>query len=644
MPEPEVPRAPWLTDEDAWLFNEGVHDRLYEVLGAHPQPDGVVFGVWAPNARSVSVVGDWNGWTPAVDELEPFGASGLWQGGVAAAAPGDRYKYRIVSRVGGAEFDRADPFAFHTEMPPATASVVHRPVHRWADDEWLATRGTRCSHRSPMSIYEMHLGSWRHAPGELRSLHYAELAEPLIEHVTGTGFTHVELLPVMEHPYYASWGYQSLGYFAPTTRLGPPEELMALIDALHGAGIGVILDWVPSHFPDDEHGLARFDGTHLYEHADPRKGRHPDWGSLIFNYDRHEVRSFLLSSAQFWLDRYHADGLRVDAVASMLYLDYSRADGEWEPNEHGGNENLGALRFLKQLNERVYARFPDVHTIAEESTAWPMVSRPVDTGGLGFGFKWDMGWMHDTLECFGREPVYRRWHQDDLTFRAVYAFSENYVLPLSHDEVVHGKASLLGRMPGDDWQRFANLRALYGWMFATPGKKLLFMGAELAQPTEWNHDQALPWELLDHPEHAGMMRWVGALNRLYRDEPALHRLDCEPDGFAWIDASDSANSVLAVLRSAGDDPAPARPVVAVANLTPTVQRDYRIGVPVAGGWSELASSDDLSFGGSGVTNGRREAEEHPWQGRSWSLSLSLPPLGVVFLAPEKSAAAPAPTG
>ncbi|MEJ5254176.1 MAG: 1,4-alpha-glucan branching protein GlgB [Acidimicrobiales bacterium] len=635
-------RGAFLSDDDIWLFNEGAHTRLYEKLGCHVLDEATaVFGVWAPNARRVSVIGDFNGWQPGADVLEPQRSSGIWQAVVAGVSVGDRYKFHIESRAGGYVVDKADPFAFHTEQPPGTASRVHRFAYTWGDEAWIARRAARNALDAPISIYEVHLGSWRHAAGKHRSLNYREVAPLLAAYVVEHGFTHVELLPIMEHPFYGSWGYQTTGYFAPTSRFGSPEDLMFLIDTLHQHGIGVILDWVPSHFPADEHGLGFFDGTHLFEHADPRKGLHPDWNSLIFNYDRHEVRSFLLSSACFWLDRYHADGLRVDAVASMLYLDYSRAEGEWVPNEYGGNENLGALRFLKQLNTVVYRDFPGIQTFAEESTAWPMVSRPVEVGGLGFGFKWDMGWMHDTLQYFAREPVYRRYHHDELTFRAVYAFTENFCLPLSHDEVVHGKGSLLHKMPGDRWQQFANLRLLYGYMFGLPGKKLLFMGDELAQPEEWNHDRELRWDLLDRDEHRQMLQWVTDLNRLLVGEPALHELDHDPAGFEWIDASDAASSVLSFLRlPRRDEPGGfvtpgAREVLVVCNFTPVPREGYRLGLPRHGRWVELANSDAEVYGGSGLGNGGGfDAEDVPFHARPASAPLTLPPLAVLLLAPE----------
>ncbi len=619
-----------LTDDDVWLFNEGAHTRLYERLGAQLGAGGAQVGLWAPNAAAVSVVGDFNGWLPGAEPLEPRGDSGLWQGWVAGLERGGRYKFHIDSNRRGYAVDKADPFAFYAEVPPRTASVAWDLDHDWQDAAWMASRGARNALDAPMTIYELHVGSWRAAEGEHRSLGYRELAEPLARYVRETGYTHVELLPVMEHPFYGSWGYQTTGYFAPTSRFGTPQDFMHLVDVLHQHDIGVILDWVPSHFPTDQHGLGFFDGTHLYEHADPRKGFHPDWKSLIFNYDRFEVRSFLLSSAHLWLDRYHADGLRVDAVASMLYLDYSRGAGEWEPNEHGGNENLGALRFLKKLNETVYAAFPDVQTFAEESTAWPMVSRPTDMGGLGFGLKWDMGWMHDTLEYFERDPVYRRYAQGELTFRTVYAFTENFTLPLSHDEVVHGKGSLLAKMPGDRWQQLANLRCLLGYQYGQPGKKLLFMGDDMAVEMEWDHDSFLPWWLLDRPDHEGIRRWVETLNGLVRREPALHQLDFEPAGFEWVDASDAAASVLSFLRR----PREGRDVLVVANLTPVPRRGYSVGVPHGGRWEELANSDAELYGGSGWGNfGGVDAEPVAMHGRPCSLPLVLPPLSVMFWAP-----------
>jgi 1,4-alpha-glucan branching enzyme len=626
-----------ISAEDLYLFNEGTQHRLYRQLGAHPayaEPErrllGTHFAVWAPNAQYVSVIGDWNGWNKAAQPLAERAATGVWEGFAPGVGPGARYKYHIASRHRAYRVDKADPMAFHTETPPRQASVVCDLDYRWGDGEWMAARGARQSLAAPVSIYEVHLGSWRRIPEEgNRSLGYREIAPRLADHVERMGFTHVELMPVMEHPFYGSWGYQDTGYFAPTSRYGSPQDLMYLIDFLHRRGIGVLLDWVPSHFPTDEHGLAFFDGTHLYEHADPRKGFQPDWGSLIFNYGRCEVRSFLISSALFWLDCYHADGLRLDAVASMLYLDYSRPAGQWLPNEHGGRENLEAIAFLRQLNAAVYLHYPDAQTVAEESTAWPMVSRPLYLGGLGFGFKWDMGWMHDTLEYLAQDPVYRRYHQTKLTFRGLYAWTENFVLPLSHDEVVYGKGSLLGKMPGDRWQQLANLRLLFAWMFAQPGKKLLFMGGELAQEREWDHESSLDWHLLDDPRHAGILRWVGDLARLYRDEPAMHQLDAAAAGFSWIDCSDADHSVVALVRQ-GDAAAP--PVVAVFNFTPVPRINYRIGVPGGGFWREALNGDSRDYGGSGQGNlGGIEASPLPLHARSHSLTLTLPPLAAVFL-------------
>ena len=627
--------------DDLWLFNEGTHSRLHDVLGAHLLPDGqgARFAVWAPNAAEVSVIGDFNGWDTGSHRLVAQGGSGVWTGVTGDVAAGERYKFHIRSAVGGGyEVDKADPFAVWAEQAPRTASVLHDLGYGWNDDAWMAEREARNRHDAPMSTYEMHIGSWRHAEHEHRSLNYRELAEPLADHLVEMNFTHVELLPIMEHPFYGSWGYQTLGYFAPTSRFGTPQDFMYLVDHLHQRGIGVLLDWVPSHFPSDEHGLGYFDGTHLFEHEDPRLGFHPDWNSLIFNYDRHEVRSFLLSSACSWLDRYHVDGLRVDAVASMLYLDYSRKEGEWIPNEHGGNENLGALRFLKSLNETIYREFPGVQTVAEESTAWPMVSRPTSVGGLGFGYKWDMGWMHDTLAYLERDPIHRPHHQDQLTFRAVYAFTENYVLPLSHDEVVHGKGSLLAKMPGDEWQRLANLRMLFGYQYGLPGKKLVFMGAELAQISEWNHDAQLSWDLLNDPRHDGVRTWLAHLNALHRDEPALHELDVDPAGFEWVAAGDTAASVVSFLRwPDGGADGPGRPVLVVANFTPVPRTGYAIGVPTGGRWVELANSDAEIHGGSGWGNlGGVHTVEHPMHGHRFHLPLVLPPLSVVYLAPDRS--------
>ena len=631
-PRAAPPGAP--SEYDIHLFNEGTHTRLYEKLGAHPAgaraSEGTRFAVWAPNAARVSVVGDFNDWKRDAHPLASRGSSGIFEGVVPSARVGALYKYHVTSRVDGYEVDKADPFAFQLECPPATASIVADPRHAWRDGEWMAGRGRRFARDAPVSIYEVHLGSWRRVPEEdRRSLTYEEAAGRLVDHVRDLGFSHVEFLPLTEHAFYGSWGYETTGFFAPTARYGEPAGLMRLIDTLHRAGIGAILDWVPAHFPADGHGLSYFDGTHLYEHADPRKGWHPDWHTMLFNYGRNEVRAFLTSSAMFWLDRYHFDGLRVDGVASMLYLDYSRRPGDWVPNEEGGRENLDAIRFLRWLNESVYAAFPGVETIAEESTAWPSVSRPTSMGGLGFGYKWDMGWMHDTLEYFRHDPIYRRYHQDELTFRMVYAFRENFVLPLSHDEVVHGKGSLLGRMPGDAWQRLANLRLLFGYQYAQPGKKLLFMGSELAQEREWNHDESLDWHLADEPGRQGLAAWLRTLNRVYREVPALHVGDTEAEGFEWVDHADHAQSVLAFLRvdRKADDW-----VLAVANFTPVPRDRYRVGVPRGGPWELLANSDAVEFGGSGAgTRAPVAAEPIGAHGRAHSVELSLPPLGLLLL-------------
>jgi 1,4-alpha-glucan branching enzyme len=620
-----------LTADDLYLFAEGTHGRLASKLGAHVRPDGTSFAVWAPNAERVSVIGDFNGWDTGSAPLEPVASSGIWSGRIDGAHEGQTYKFHIRSRHDGYRVDKADPFAFRAETPPKTGSIVWDLAYDWGDAEWLATRVERNGLSAPMSIYEVHLGSWRRGPDE-GWLGYRDVAPQLADHALDLGFTHIELLPIMEHPFYGSWGYQTTGYLAPTGRFGTPQDLMFLIDHLHQRGLGVILDWVPSHFPADEHGLAYFDGTHLYEHADPRRGYHPDWHTLIFNYGRNEVRSFLLSSADHWLRTYHADGLRVDAVASMLYLDYSRKAGEWLPNVHGGRENLEAVSFLRRLNEDVYREHPGTQTFAEESTAWPMVSRPTDVGGLGFGFKWDMGWMHDTLQHLQREPIHRRYHHGELTFRQVYAYSENFVLPLSHDEVVHGKGSLLGKMPGDAWQRFANLRLLFGYQWALAGKKLLFMGDELGQPSEWDHDASVEWHLREDPRHAGVMRWVRDLNALHRVEPALHALDAETRGFEWIDALDAEGGTLCFLRRGPSD---GDVVVVALNLTPMHHERFRIGLPDDGVWREALNSDAEIYGGSGMGNlGRVEAVSSPWHGRPYSAQVVLPPLSCVFFRPD----------
>ncbi|WP_338203837.1 1,4-alpha-glucan branching protein GlgB [Candidatus Nephthysia bennettiae] len=619
-----------LSDDDLHLFNEGSHYHLGDAMGAHPVSGGTWFGIWAPAAAGVSVIGDFNGWDPNAHPLEARAGSGVWEGLVPQAAAGAIYKYRVAS-AGGRLVDKADPLAFHTEVPPRTGSVVWHLDHGWGDDAWMRHRHEQSPRSAPWSIYELHAGSWMRVPGEGgRSLSYRELAPRLGDYVEGLGFTHVELLPVMEHPFFGSWGYQTTGYFAPSSRYGTPQDLMYLVDHLHQRGIGVILDWVPSHFPGDEHGLRLFDGTPLYEHSDPQRGFHPDWNSCIFDYGRPEVRSFLISSALFWLERFHADALRVDGVASMLYLDYSRKPGEWTPNAFGGRENLEAADLLRQLNTAVYAAQPDTQTIAEESTSWPLVSRPTYLGGLGFGMKWDMGWMHDTLQYFQRDPVHRKYHHRELTFRAVYAFDENFTLPLSHDEVVYGKGSLIGKMPGDDWQKRANLRLLFGWMYATPGKKLVFMGGEFGQRREWDHDGELDWSLAADPAHTGISRWLADLNRLYREEPALHGLDFDPAGFEWVDASDAEQSVVTLIRSGGG-----RRLLAVFNFTPMRRVGYRTGVPLGGSWRELLNSDAETYGGGGWGNlGATEAEEVPWHGRPHSLALTLPALSAVFFAGE----------
>jgi len=630
----------WLSEDDLHYFNEGTHYRLYEKLGAHPTTQkgtrGTHFAVWAPNARRVSVIGNFNNWTPGEHPLHPRGKSGIWEGFLPGIDTGTVYKYHIESQHHGYQVDKADPFGFMHETPPATASIVRPLDYQWTDDQWMAERAGRQAIDRPISIYEMHLGSWmRVLEEDNRSLTYRELAPRLAEHLTETGFTHVEFMPVMEHPFGGSWGYQVTGYFAPTSRFGTPEDFMYLVDYLHSHGIGVILDWVPSHFPTDEHGLGYFDGTHLFEHADPRQGFHPDWQSYIFNFGRNEIVSFLISNAMFWLDQFHIDGLRVDAVASMLYLDYSREDGEWIANKYGGRENIEAIELMRQLNTALYGEFPGIQTIAEESTAWPMVSRPGYVGGLGFGYKWDMGWMHDTLHYFQKEPIHRKFHHNELTFRAIYQFNENYVLPLSHDEVVHGKGSLIGKMPGDEWQKFANLRLLLANQWTQPGKKLLFMGCEIAQWSEWGHDHAIEWHLLEYPSHKGIQRLVCELNRVYRDEPALHRGDCQPEGFRWVDANDSEHSVISFLRRS--EPTDEQ-ILVVYNATPVVHYNYKIGVPTGGQWQEILNTDAEEFGGSGQGNlGVVEAAPVATHGQPYTLNLTLPPLGAVLMKAPPSA-------
>ena len=639
-----------LSPEDFYLFNEGSHYRIYERMGAHLHDangvQGAVFSVWAPNAHHVSVIGSFNGWNPKTHQLRTRGTSGIWEGFIPDLGPGVLYKYHIRSRLGGYRVEKSDPYAFHTETPPRTASIVWDLAYDWDDLDWQRDRARLNALDAPFSIYEVHLGSWRRVPGEgNRSLNYREVAPQLADYVIHMGFTHVELMPVMEHPFYGSWGYQVTGYFAPTSRYGTPQDFMYLIEHLHQRGIGVILDWVPSHFPSDEHGLAFFDGTHLFEHADPRQGYHPEWNSSIFNYGRPEVRDFLGSNAIFWLDQYRADGLRVDAVASMLYLDYGRRAGEWIANRYGGRENLEAVGFLKQVNSAVYRDFSATQTIAEDSTAWPMVSRPTYLGGLGFGLKWNMGWMHDTLKYFGTDPVFRKYKHNTLTFSIWYAFTENFLLPLSHDEVTHGKGSLLGKMHGDEWQQFANLRLLYGYMWAHPGKKLLFMGQEFGQRREWQHEESLEWHVLEYPLHSGLQKWVRDLNHFYRDTPALHEIDFSSDGFEWVDANDWESSVIAFLRkprthglgtAGGGEGGPALrgrgEVLIICNFTPIVRENYRVGVPRGGLWHERLNSDASIYGGSGQGNlGGVEATPLPSHGHFHSLTVRLPPLGVLFL-------------
>jgi 1,4-alpha-glucan branching enzyme len=622
-----------LTKDDLYLFNEGRHYRLYQKLGAHTikheGAEGTYFAVWAPNARRVSVIGDFNHWQNDSHALKSRERSGIWEGFIQDVGRGSVYKYHISSKYNGYEVNKADPVGFYHEVPPRTASIVWDEAYAWSDQSWMSQRHQNNSLHAPLSIYEVHLGSWMRVPEEgHRPLSYREAAPKLADYVTRLGFTHVEFMPLMEHPFAGSWGYQITGYFAPTSRFGKPEDFMYLVDYLHQRGIGVILDWVPSHFPTDEHGLGFFDGTHLYEHQDPQQGFHPDWASFIYNYGRHEVQSFLISSALQWLDRYHADGFRVDGVASMLYLDYSRKQGQWAANKYGGKENLEALAFLKSFNEQVYKNYPDVQTIAEESTSWPMVSRPTYVGGLGFGMKWDMGWMHDTLGYFSQDPIFRKYHHNELTFRMLYAFTENFVLPLSHDEVAHGKGSLLGKMPGNEGAKFANLRLLLGYMYAQPGKKLLFMGAEFGQWNEWNHDSSLDWNALSYAPHRQVQKWVEDLNRIYRSEKALFELDFDPAGFGWVDASDYENSVLTFIRRGL---APGDIILAVFNFTPVPRTHYRIGAPTGGEWKEILNSDAQEYGGSGQGNlGKSTAQNVPFHGQPFSLSVTLPPLGAIF--------------
>ena len=627
------------TEHDIYLFKEGNHFKLYDKLGSHPLTvegkKGIYFALWAPNAEKVTVIGDFNGWDKESHELKPrWDGSGIWEGFITDIKKGDIYKYHIVSRYNNYKVDKGDPFAFYWEEPPETASVAWRLDYVWNDGKWMADRHEFNSLNAPMSIYEVHPGSWRRVPEEgNRFLTYRELAHSLADYVKEMGFTHIELMPVTEHPFYGSWGYQTVGYFAPTSRYGTPQDFMYMIDYLHQNGIGVILDWVPSHFPSDEHGLSYFDGSYLYEHEDPKKGFHPEWSSSIFNYGRNEVRNFLISSALFWLDKYHIDGIRVDAVASMLYLDYARNEGEWIPNKYGGKENLGAIKFLKRFNEAVYSEYPDVQTIAEESTAWPMVSKPTHIGGLGFGMKWNMGWMHDTLEYMSKDPVHKKYHHNRLTFTIWYAFTENFVLPLSHDEVVHGKGALIGKMPGDEWQKNANLRLLFGYMYAHPGKKLLFMGDEFAQWKEWGHDESLEWHALEYPPHQGVQKWVRDLNHLYTGEPALYELDFSPEGFEWVDYGDYEKSIVSFIRRAKD---PDDFMIFIFNFTPVPRYNYRIGVPADGFYREVLNSDSKQYWGSGAGNyGGVRAEPVSQEGRPYSLSLNLPPLGALAFKPEE---------
>ena len=620
------------TDFDIDLFKAGKHFRLYEKLGTHlltvDGVKGVYFAVWAPTAHSVSVVGDFNYWTQGEHDLEVrWDESGIWEGFIPHLTKGTTYKYKIQSNNDGIVTEKADPFAFYCENPPNTASIVWDLDFKWKDTKWMNSREKHNGLDQPFSVYEVHLGSWKRHPEDNRFLTYREFAEDLVSYVKETGFTHVEFMPIMEYPYDPSWGYQLVGYFAPTSRFGNPQDFMHLVDSFHKAGIGVILDWVPSHFPDDAHGLGFFDGSHLYEHPDIKKGYHPDWKSLVFNYGRNEVRSFLISNALFWLQHYHADALRVDAVASMLYLDYSRNDGEWEPNIYGGNENLDTISFLKDFNEAVYANYKGVQTIAEESTSFPMVSRPTSMGGLGFGMKWMMGWMHDTLEYFKKDTVYRKYHQNELTFSMTYTFTENFMLPLSHDEVVYGKKSIAGRMPGDEWQKFANLRLLYGYMFMHPGTKLLFMGSEFGQSSEWNFESSLDWHLLQYPYHEGIKNTITDLNQLYKKQPALHQKQFSPEGFEWINYSDHQNAVIAFIRKGND---PKDDIIVVCNFTQIVRNKYRIGLPRTGKLKEIFNSDSENYCGSGVSNADKiKIETLPYDGRDFSTELLLPPLSVI---------------
>ena len=625
-----------LSDYDVHLFNEGTHTRAYQKLGAHPTvvrgSPAAFFATWAPDADAVSVIGDFNKWDPNATPLRPRGTSGIWEGILAGSAAGTNYKFSIRPRGRTQRLEKADPYAFAAELRPRSASIVwdlNRYV--WSDAAWLAERSSRQALDAPMSIYEVHLGSWKRVPETGDFLRYRDLAEQLAAYCTQMGYTHVELLPVSEHPLDRSWGYQTIGYYAPTSRFGTPDDFKAFVDILHQAGVGVLIDWVPSHFPRDPHGLAYYDGSALYEHSDPRQGQHPDWGTQVFNYGRHEVRSFLLSNALFWLDEYHIDGLRVDAVASMLYLDYGRSGGDWIPNRFGGKENLEAVDFLRSMNELVHTQCPGVLTIAEESTSWPMVSRPPYMGGLGFSMKWNMGWMNDTLRYLSKDPVHRRWHHHDLTFSLLYAFHENFVLPLSHDEVVHGKGSLLERVPGDAWQKFATLRALFGYMWGHPGKKLLFMGDDFGQGDEWWEAKSIDWHLLQYPFQAGVQRWVADLNRVYRSEPALYQVDFDWPGFEWLEVNDNENSVFAFLRLARDSE---NCVAVVSNFTSVPREDYQLGLPKPGAWREVLNSDGAMYGGGDLGNGGFVwATDEPWASQPCSARVLLPPLSTIILKP-----------
>jgi 1,4-alpha-glucan branching enzyme len=630
-----------LSEFDLYLLAEGTHNRAYEKLGAHLSERnghrGVQFAVWAPNAERVSVIGDFNHWNSSIDIMRPSSA-GVWEGFVPDIGSGTVYKYHVTSRDRRYEVDKADPYAFAAEIRPRTASRVwDLQDYSWLDSSWMANRAKNNSLNSAISIYEVHLGSWRRVSEEAnRWLTYREMAPLLADYVHDAGFTHVEFLPIMEHPFDGSWGYQIIGYFAPTSRFGTPSDFMYLIDYLHQRGVGVILDWVPAHFPKDEAGLGYFDGSHLYEHADPKQAEQPDWNTFVFNYGRNEVQNFLINNALFWFDKYHVDGLRVDAVASMLYLDYGRREGEWVPNRYGGKENLEAIQFLRAVNERVYESFPDVMMIAEESTAWPQVSRPVYLGGLGYGLKWNMGWMHDMLDYMSQDSILRSYHHNQITFSLVYAFSENFVLPFSHDEVVYGKGSMLRKMPGDEWQKFANLRLLYGFMFGHPGKKLLFMGDEIGQCSEWDHEASLEWDMLKNPLHAGLHRWVRDLNTVYRGQPSLHEFDFNAAGFEWVDCKDSQRSIISFLRRG---PTADDQILFVCNFTPVVRENYRVGVPLEGSWREILNSDASLYGGSGQGNfGGLSAIPLPIHGRPFTLSMRLPPLGVVAFQPESQSA------